>query len=37
MPRNEEIIHLAISLVRKIRKHIDIDDCGCCREALKDV
>jgi hypothetical protein len=37
LSQNEELIEIATDLVRKVRKHIDRDDCSCCREALKDV
>ncbi|HEY7573409.1 MAG TPA: hypothetical protein VH796_18775 [Nitrososphaeraceae archaeon] len=33
-PRNEEIIDEVIKLMRKIRRHIQNDDCMCCRQAV---
>jgi hypothetical protein len=36
-PRNEEIIDQVIKLVQTVRKHVEKDNCSCCKGILKDV
>lgn len=36
-PSREEIVSDAIKIVRRIREHIDTDQCKCCRDAMEDL
>jgi hypothetical protein len=33
---NTDTVNEAIKILKKVRKHIDRDDCKCCKEALEE-